>query len=632
MGEIPEFTTRPELAGTFGMVASTHWLASAAGLAVLEHGGNAFDAAVAAGLVLQVTEPHLNGLGGEVPVIAHHAGRGETFVLCGQGTAPAAATPETFASLGLDLVPGSGLLAACVPGAFGAWMLLLREYGTLRLRDVMGYCIGYAASGYPVLPAISWGIASVAELFRDYWPSSAEVYLPGGHVPAPGSLFANPALAATYQRILDEAEAASHDRDGQIEAARQVYYQGFVAETIAAYVASTDVMDVTGQPHRGLLSYFDLAGWHPRLEEPLTYDVGGLTMCKTKPWGQGPVFLQQLALLDGFDLAAMGPGTADYIHTVTECAKLAFADREAWYGDPDFTDVPVKALLSAEYADARRRLVGPQASADLLPGAPEGRSPTLPDFVTRTFTGNGDDVSVAPSLDVEPPAPRLDPGTGEPTMRTSGSDPHTPHGGRDPKTASSYRAGDTCHLDVADRFGNMVSATPSGGWLQSSPVIPCLGFCLGTRAQMFTLTPGLPATLAPGKRPRTTLTPSLALRDREPYMAFGTPGGDQQDQWSLLFFLNHLQFGMNLQQAIDFPSFHSAHMPSSFYPRQAQPRVLDVESRVGAPVVEELRRRGHLVNVRPAWSLGRVSAVARRNGVLYAAANPRGMQGYAVGR
>jgi gamma-glutamyltranspeptidase/glutathione hydrolase len=508
-------------------------------------------------------------------------------------------------------------------------MLLLREYGTLRLRDVMGYCIGYAASGYPVLPAISWGIASVAELFRDYWPSSAEVYLPGGHVPAPGSLFANPALAATYQRILDEAEAASHDRDEQIEAARQVYYQGFVAETIAAYVASTDVMDVTGQPHRGLLSYSDLAGWHPRLEEPLTYDIGGLTVCKTKPWGQGPVFLQQLALLDGFDLAAMRPGTADYIHTVTECAKLAFADREAWYGDPDFNDVPVKALLSAEYADARRRLVGPQASADLLPGAPEGRSPTLPAFVSRTFTGNGDDVSVAPSLDVEPPTPRLDPGTGEPTMRSGGP---APRGGPDPKTASSYRAGDTCHLDVADRFGNMVSATPSGGWLQSSPVIPGLGFCLGTRAQMFTLTPGLPATLAPGKRPRTTLTPSLALRDREPYMAFGTPGGDQQDQWSLLFFLNHLQFGMNLQQAIDFPSFHSAHMPSSFYPRQAQPRVLDVESRVGAPVIEELRRRAHLVNVRPAWSLGRVSAVARRNGVLYAAANPRGMQGYAVGR
>src|SRR5580658_5888972 len=418
MGDIPEFTTRPELSGTFGMVASTHWLASATGMAVLEHGGNAFDAAVAAALVLQVTEPHLNGLGGEVPVIAHHAGRGETFVLCGQGTAPAAATPEAFAGLGLDLVPGSGLLAACVPGAFGAWMLLLREYGTLRLRDVMGYAIGYAATGYPLLPAISWGIASVAELFRDHWPSSAEVYLPGGQVPAPGSLFANPALAVTYQRILDEAETASADRDEQIEAARRVYYEGFVAETIAAYVASAEVMDVTGEPHRGLLSYADLAGWHPRLEEPLTYDVGGLTVCKTRPWGQGPVFLQQLALLDGFDLVAMGPGSVDFMHTVTECGKLAFADREAWYGDPDFTDVPVKALLSAEYADARRRLVGAHASAELRPGAPDGREPRLPDFVTRTMTGYGQ-ASADPFLSAEPPAPRLDPGTGEPTLRTS---------------------------------------------------------------------------------------------------------------------------------------------------------------------------------------------------------------------
>jgi len=619
MGEIPEFTTRPELAGTFGMVASTHWLASAAGLAVLERGGNAFDAAVAAGLVLQVAEPHLNGPGGEVPVIAHHAGRGETFVLCGQGTAPAAATPEVFGDLGLDLVPGSGLLAACVPGAFGAWMLLLREFGTFRLRDVMDYAIGYAGRGYPMLPAISSGIAGVAELFRDHWPSSAEVYLPGGAVPAPGSRFANPALAATYQRILDEAEAASADRDEQIEAARRAYYEGFVAETIAAYLTSAEVMDVTGRPHRGLLSYADMSAWRPRLEEPVTFEYAGLTVCKTQPWGQGPVFAQQLALLEGFDLAGMGPGHADYIHTVIECAKLAFADREAWYGDPDFADVPIKTLLSAEYADTRRGLVGPQASAELVPGAPDGRQPRLPGYAAGADHAPG----AHPSDPMAPAAAQLDAATGEPTLRTSGP------GGA---AASSYRAGDTCHLDVADRFGNMVSATPSGGWLQSSPVIPGLGFCLGTRAQMFTLTPGLPATLAPGKRPRTTLTPTLTLKDREPYLAFGTPGGDQQDQWSLLFFLNHVLAGMNLQRAIDFPSFHSAHMPSSFYPREAQPRVLDVESRVGTAVIEDLRRRGHLVNVRPAWSLGRVSAVARRDGMLYAAANPRGMQGYAVGR
>jgi gamma-glutamyltranspeptidase / glutathione hydrolase len=605
MGGFPEFTTRPELAGTFGMVASTHWLASAAGLAVLEQGGNAFDAAVAAGLVLQVTEPHLNGPGGEVPIIAHHAARRRTFVLCGQGTAPAAATPEVFGDLGLDLVPGSGLLAACVPGAFGAWLLLLREFGTLRLRDVLGYAIGYAAGGYPLVPAISAGIASVADLFRDHWPTSAEVYLPHGTVPGPGSRFANPALAATYQRILAEAEAASGDRDEQIEAARRVFYEGFVAEAIADFLASAEVMDVTGQRHRGLLSAADMSAWRPRLEEPLTFEACGLTVCKTGPWGQGPVFGQQLALLGGFDLAGMGPGRAGFIHTVVECAKLAFADREAWYGDPDFTDVPVKALLSAEYADARRALIEAQASPGLVPGAPDGRQPRLPAFVTRSFG-----ASAAPGMVADP---MLDPGTGEPTLRSGGP-------------------GDTCHLDVADRFGNMVSATPSGGWLQSSPVVPGLGFCLGTRAQMFTLTPGLPATLAPGKRPRTTLTPSLALRDGEPYLAFGTPGGDQQDQWSLLFFLNHALAGMNLQQAIDFPAFHSAHMPSSFYPRQAQPRVLDIESRADPAVIGELRWRGHLVNVRPAWSLGRVSAVARRDGLLYAAANARGMQGYAVGR
>ncbi len=613
---IPEFTTRPELAGTFGMVASTHWLASGAGMAVLERGGNAFDAAVATGLVLQVVEPHLNGPGGEVPVIAFDANRGETFVLSGQGTAPAAATPEAFAALGLDLVPGSGLLAACVPGAFGAWMLLLREYGTLPLRDVLGYAIGYAGAGYPLVPAISWGIASVADMFREYWPSSAEVYLPDGVVPAPGALFRNPALAATYRGILDAAEAASADRDEQIDVARNVFYEGFVAETIAAYLSSAEVMDVTGTPHRGLLAYADLASWRPRLEEPQTFDFAGLTVCKTRPWGQGPVFLQQLALLDGIDLAAAG--TADFIHTVTEAAKLAFADREAWYGDPDFVDVPVDTLLSPEYSASRRPLIGAEASGELVPGAPDGREPVLPGYATRVFGGGPGHGCVTPSFDAGP-MPVLDAGTGEPTLRSGGP-------------SASYRAGDTCHLDVVDRFGNMVSATPSGGWLQSSPVVPGLGFCLGTRAQMFTLTPGLPATIAPGKRPRTTLTPGLALRDGEPYMAFGTPGGDQQDQWALQFFLNHTRFGMNLQQAIDFPAFHSAHMPSSFYPRQAQPKAIDVESRIGPEVIADLRRRGHIVNVRPAWSLGRMSAVARRNGVLYAAANPRGMQGYAVGR
>ena len=448
MANVSEFTTRPELAGTFGMVASTHWLASAAGMAVLERGGNAFDAAVAAGFVLQVVEPHLNGPGGEVPVIGHDARRGETFVVCGQGTAPAAATVEAYAGLGLDLVPGSGLLAACVPGAFGGWLLLLREYGTLRLRDVLGYAIGYAQAGYPLVPAISWSIASVAELFREHWHSSAEVYLSGGGVPAPGTRFANPALAATYQRILAEAEAASGDRDEQIEAARQAWYDGFVAEEIGKF-AATEVMDVTGERHRGLLTGHDLATWHARLEPPAAYDYDGLTVCKTGPWGQGPVFLQQLALLAGFDLAGAGmePGSAEFIHLVTEASKLAFADREAWYGDPNFTEVPLEELLSTAYNDERRALITGTASAELRPGRPGGREILLPEFTQGPFDtsefdfdgrrdrrrhqrGSGD--------------PGIDPATGEPLgpARRSATQPQA-QAAATPATSTSPTGGAT---------------------------------------------------------------------------------------------------------------------------------------------------------------------------------------------
>jgi gamma-glutamyltranspeptidase / glutathione hydrolase len=567
----PEFTTRPQLAGTYGMVASTHWLASAAGMAVLEQGGNAFDAAVAAGLVLQVVEPHLNGPAGEVPVIGFDASSGQPFVLDGQGPAPGDATLAAFAALGLDLVPGTGLLAACVPAAFGTWMLLLERYGTMPLRVVMEYAIGYADHGYPMLPTASAAIGAVAGTFRDHWPGSAET------------------------------EQAGPGRERQIEAARHAFYEGFVAEAIAAYTASAEVMDVTGRRHRSLLTADDLAAWRASSEAPVTAEFRGLTVCKTGPWGQGPVFLQQLLLLDGLGIDAAEPGSAALIHTVTEAAKLAFADREAWYGDPRQSEVPLAALLSADYAAERRLLVGETASAELRPGAPDGLAPRLPDFAQAAFA----------------PGRAGQPGLGEPAAGSS---------------APELGPGDTCHLDVADRFGNLVAATPSGGWLQSSPVIPGLGFCLGTRAQMFTLTPGLASTLAPGRRPRTTLSPGLALRGGEPYLAFGTPGGDQQDQWSLAFFLNHVVYGMNLQEAIDAPAFHTDHFPSSFYPRQSVPRSLAIESRAGTEVVAALRARGHDVSVRPPWSLGRMSAVASSGGFLYAAANPRGMQGYAVGR
>lgn len=588
----PGFTTRPELTGDLGMVAGTHYLAVAAGMAMLEDGGNAFDAAATAGFVLQVVEPHQNGPGGEMPAIVWSEDERAARVVCGQGVMPAAATVPRLTGLlpappaGPPLVPGTGLLPAPVPGAVGGWLAMLARWGTRPLAGILAPAIGYAEHGFPVYPELSEAIATVADRFRSAWPTSAEAWLPGDAVPAPGQRLRRPRLAATYRRLLSEARSAGPDRLAQLEAARRAWYSGFVAEAIDAFCAARPWWDDSGEPHAGLLTGQDLAAWHATIEDPVTFDYRGHTVCKTGPWGQGPVFLQQLALLAGLPLDDAGP--AEFVHAVVEAGKLAFADREAWYGDPDHTDVPLPALLSPSYNDTRRALIGDTASLDLRPGAPDGRTPALPDL------------------------PRPAPAPGPP-------------------------GGDTCHLDVADRFGNLVSATPSGGWLHGSPDIPELGFCLSTRGQMCWLTDGLPATLRPGTRPRTTLSPSLALRDGRPWLAFGTPGGDMQDQWSLHLFLAIVHHGLNLAGAIDAPAFDSLHAPDSFHPHTARPGVLRVEDRFGAAVLADLAGRGHLVEPQEPWSLGRLSAVSREPelppaGFLRAAANPRGGRGYAAGR
>jgi gamma-glutamyltranspeptidase / glutathione hydrolase len=598
------FTTRPEIEGTFGVVTATHWIATAVGMAMLEKGGNAFDAAVAAAFTLQVVEPHLNGPGGDVPVIVHDVRRGKTEVICGQGVAPAGATIAHYRAEGLDLVPGTGLLAAVVPGTFETWMLLLRDYGTMPLAEVLAPAIGYAQNGHPLLERASATIGTVAQLFRDYWPTSAAVYLPGNKVPAAGSLFANGTLAATYRRIVTEAESTGGDRVAQIERARKSWSQGFVAEAIDRFCRTQDIMDTSGRKHRGVLTADDMARWTPHIEPPLTYDYGRYTVCKTGPWGQGPVTLQQLALLKGFDFDRLDPTGPDFIHLLVECSKLAYADREVFYGDPDFVKVPMATLLSDAYNSARRKLVSDKASLELRPGSIEGFGAVL------KLRREG--VAMAAGAG-EPTVGQL--GAGEPTVGKFGT-----------------MRGDTVHFDIIDHAGNMVSSTPSGGWLQSSPVIPELGFCLGTRAQMFWLEEGHPASLAPGKRPRTTLSPTLALRDGEPYLAWGSPGGDGQDQWITQMFMRHVHCGMNLQEAIDAPAWHSEHFSSSFWPRTARPGVLVVESRVPKTTVDELKRRGHSVEIGPDWSEGRLTAASRDGWRRRAAANPRGMQGYAAGR
>jgi len=596
--------TRPELVGTFGMVASTHWLASAVGMAVLESGGNAFDAAVAAGLVLQVVEPHLNGPGGDLPALLWPAGRPEPVVLCAQGPAPGAASTHYYRDeLGLDMVPGTGPLAAVVPGAFGGWMALLRDFGSRALRDVVRPAIAYASNGFPVLPSLAAAVRSMERLFREDWTSSADVYLP---VPVAGGIARNPRLASTYDRILREAEARATTREEQAGAAADIWYRGWVADAIVRFQDSA-WLDTSGERHQGLLAGEDLASWQATYEPAVSVPYRGLNVFKAGPWSQGPVLLQQLRLLEGLDIQSLGHGSAGYTHTVTECAKLAFADREAWYGDPAFVDVPLDALLSSTYAVERRRLVGEAASTDLCPGAPAGLEPHLP-----RASGSG----------------RL---RGRNDRGQSANNAGVPAGAGEPM--STELRGDTVHLDVVDRWGNMVSATPSGGWLTGAPVVPDLGFCLGTRAQMFWLEDGLPNSLQGRKRPRTTLSPTLVGREGAPYLALGTPGGDQQDQWALHAFLAHVEFGMDLQAAIEAPNHHTEAFPGSFWPRRARPRHLAVEERVNAASVEELRSRGHEVEVSGPWSLGQICAVGRSaDGTLRAAADPRGSQAYACGR
>jgi gamma-glutamyltranspeptidase/glutathione hydrolase len=593
---------RPELHGTRDAIAATHWLASATGAAMFERGGNAFDAATAAAFVTQVVEPHLNGPAGDVPIVLYCADTDRVDVICGQGPMPMAATISAFRDRGLDSVPGSGLLAATVPGVFGAWMRLLRDYGRLPLADVLEPAIGYAETGYPLLPEAARTIEALAPLFQQDWTESARIYLPGGTAPAPGARVRNVVLAATYRRILSEARAGSRSREGEIDAAVAAFYRGFVAEAIGRFVADSEPLDSTGRRNRGLLTSHDLANWSATVEKPTELDYGEYRVYKPGPWSQGPVFLQQLAMLEGIDLKAMGLATADHLHTVVEAAKLAFADRDAWYGDPRYADVPLAGLLDRRYAGSRRRLIGPEAAAQLQPGSPAGDKPWIP----------------------EPPLPRPVPaGPDGITYLVSGG----------PLAQVIVASGDTCCISATDHRGNMVAATPSGGWLKSSPVVAGLGFSLGTRGQMTWLVEGHNNSLVPGKRPRTTLSPTVVLRDGRPYLAFGTPGGDQQDQWTLNFFLNHVEFGMSLQAAAEAVAFHTGHLVSSFTPRRVRPRSLIVEGDLDPQAIEQLRRRRHEVELASPLSLGMICATGMTSdGGVVAVASPRGNQAYAAVR
>ncbi|MCD1286160.1 MULTISPECIES: gamma-glutamyltransferase [unclassified Brevibacterium] len=598
-------TTRPTLEGHFGMAASTHWLATAAAQAVLERGGNAFDAAVSGAFLLHVVEPHLNGPGGDMTgVFATAEDPAHPQIMMGQGPAPAAATIEHYRSEGLDMVPGAGALAATVPGAVDSWLNLLEHHGTWELTDVLEFAIDYAEHGHPVLARVIGTIERVQELFTDHWTTSAAQWMPDGRIPKVGELVYNRPYAEVLRRLIAAGEKADdgtgpEGRAARIQAARREWKSGFVAEAIAGFVA-TPHRHSTGGDHAGVITVEDMAGFDAGFETPVTVDFRGFQIAKIGAWGQGPVLLQTLKILEGFDDDRLDPSTEIGAHTILEALKLAMADRDTYYGD---SEVDLEWLLSEKYAASRRLLITEEASHEFRPGATrEGAAPAF----TPPLVPEGADREAL-----------IKAGIGEPTVQKNG-----------------VNNGDTCHIDVVDRWGNIISATPSGGWLQSSPTIPELGFCLGTRLQMVWLDKTSPSALIPGKRPRTTLTPTLISKDGQPVIALGSPGGDQQEQWQLLMVLRMLVGGYAPQQAIDAPALHTTALAGSFWPRTWVPGGAVVEDRLGEDVINGLINRGHAVTKAGDWELGRLSCVTRdpATGKLTAGANPRGAQGYAAGR
>ncbi|MGQ9513890.1 MAG: gamma-glutamyltransferase family protein [Thermoproteota archaeon] len=558
-----EFTTRPVVMGKRFAITSGHYLATLAGARMIEGGGNAIDASACMAFCLAVLDLHLNSIGGEVPFLLYSGREERTIAISGQGYAPKAATIEKFCELGIDIIPGDGLLAATVPSVVGTWIEVLKEYGNLLKPAIL-----LAEDGFPAYTGLTKIIELNSERFLREWKTTANVFLPNGRVPEEGSIIRQLDLAKVL-RALSEADRSAIDRKDGFVKARDLFYEGWIAERIVDFARHNEFQDASGKYNHGLIESDDLAEYEAKIEEPLSVDWIGLDVYKCSTWTQGPVFLQILRILENFDLKLLGHNTVDYIHISVETIRLAFSDRERSYGDPIFDDVPIKMLLSKEYGKRRGQLI------DMHKASSE---PTV--SATKDGVATGD--------------------------------------------------GDTTHLDAIDKDGNMVSATQSGGWIRSSPIVEGLGFPLGTRMQMFYLDRRRNNCLQPRKRPRTTLTPTIVLRENKPYLAFGTPGGDIQDQINIQFFLNFVVFQMNLQRSLDEPTFYSEHFPSSFYPRSAHERRVVVENRIPREVVEELVKRGHDVRLVNGWNNGRALTVHKGKEVLMAGAAPRMSTGYAL--
>jgi gamma-glutamyltranspeptidase/glutathione hydrolase len=552
-------TFYPRLIGTRGAVAANSYLSVNAGVDMLKAGGNAIDAAVAATLVEGLVNPQMHTIGGECPMLLRLAGESRVIAVNGNMAAPLAATPEAFYSRGCKDVPEEGILAAGVPAAFSALVTVLARWGKMSFRDVSAPARELASRGFPVSAGLrhqhKYGIAELRDKFLAQWPGSAQLYCPGGRVPEVGDLMKNEALA----RMLDYL---AHAKDPH-----EAFYRGDVVGEIAKY----------SKQHEGLLAREDFERFETKLEAPVSLRFGDIELFKCGFWSQGPAELQTVALMWRHGVKNMRPGSVDYCHLLIEAMKLAFADREQYYGDPAQAMIPSEALLSDAYTEERAKLIDMRkASRELRPGDARRNAALLPE---------------------------------------------------DERFTPKDWGGGTVHVDALDAQGNMASFTPSGGWIKSAEVMPALGFPLSVRMMTFYLAPAHhPNVVAPGKRPRTTLTPALAFKGGRPWMSFGTMGGDNQGQWLLQFFLYRAAFGMTLQDAIEAPRLSTEHFPGFFAPHQGVPNRARIEARFGAKVIDELRRRGHDVDVAPDWTEGFVSAAQldEARGLIEAGCDPRG--------
>jgi gamma-glutamyltranspeptidase/glutathione hydrolase len=561
-------TFYPRVFGSRGAVAAEHYSAALAGIEILRMGGNAIDAACAAALVEGVVNPHMHTIGGELPILIATPD-GAVTCINGNMAAPGKATPQAFRDLGHDAIPSEGVLAGGVPGALGAIVEALSRFGRLNFEQVSARATELARDGFPahagLLRQHKSGIGENAEKFTR-WSGTAAIYLPDGRVPREGELLRNPALAQMFAHLVEAERRSRGDRQRGLRAVFDAFYRGDIAAQIVAFA----------KQEGGLLERSDFDAFAIPVEASVSVRYAGVDIHKCGPWNQGPALLQTLAILKPFDLRAMGHNSPAYIHTVLEAVKLAFADREQFYGDPAQVDVPMAALLSDSYGKLRAALIEARANGEIRPGDPRAGKALLP--ISERLGG----AAWAPG---------------------------------------------TVHVDAMDNEGFTAAFTPSGGWIRSSPVIPALGFPLSLRLSNCYLEPAHhPNLVAPFKRPRTTISPSLAMKDGKAWMAFGSMGGDQQDQWQLQFLLNRLIFDMPLQAAIEAPKFSSEHFPGLFAPHDFFLNRVRLEDTIGEAAFTDLTSRGHEVDIAPAWSEGFLCATERNleNGVLEAGCDPRG--------